>query len=66
MTDRRTFMSSMMRAGVALPALRGSAFATLFRAEDLVLGKAPEAAASDEAYGRRSRWPSTTTAPSST
>lgn len=50
MTDRRSFMSSMVRAGVALPTLRASAFATLFRAEDIVRGKSPAAAADDEAY----------------
>lgn len=50
MTDRRAFMSSMMRAGIALPTLRGSAFATMFRAEDLVRGKTAVAAAEDEAY----------------
>ncbi|HEX4931600.1 MAG TPA: aminotransferase class V-fold PLP-dependent enzyme, partial [Gemmatimonadaceae bacterium] len=50
MTDRRAFMSSMMRAGVALPTLRASAFATLFRAEDLVRGKSAVTAAEDEAY----------------
>jgi len=50
MTDRRTFMSSIVRAGVALPALRGSAFATLFRAEDMVRGATPAAVADDEAY----------------
>ncbi|GMV10321.1 MAG: cysteine desulfurase [Gemmatimonadota bacterium] len=50
MTDRRRFMSSMVRAGVALPALKGSAFATLFRAEDIVRGKSPIESADDEAY----------------
>ena len=50
MTDRRTFMTSVMRAGVALPTLRASAFSTLFRAEAIVGGKTPVAAADDEAY----------------
>ncbi|MEO6447072.1 MAG: aminotransferase class V-fold PLP-dependent enzyme [Gemmatimonadaceae bacterium] len=50
MTDRRTFMSSMMRAGIALPTLNASAFSTIFRAEDIVGGKSPAAAAEDEAY----------------
>lgn len=50
MTDRRTFMSSVMRAGVALPTLKASAFSTLFRADDMVEGKTPAAAAEDEAY----------------
>ena len=45
MTDRRAFMSSMMRAGVALPTLRASAFSTLFRAEDLVRDKSALAGA---------------------
>ncbi len=50
MSDRRSFMSTMMRAGVALPTMRASAFATLFRAEDIVRGKRAEEAAGDEDY----------------
>jgi isopenicillin-N epimerase len=50
MTDRRSFMSSVMRAGVALPTLRATAFASLFRAEDMVRGRAPDHTAGDEDY----------------
>jgi isopenicillin-N epimerase len=50
MTDRRSFVTSMMRAGVALPAFRPDAFSTIFRADEVVKDKSPNAAAEDELY----------------
>ena len=50
MRDRRRFVTSILQSGAALPMLRASAFSTLVGAEDIVRGKAPVAAAEDEAY----------------
>jgi selenocysteine lyase/cysteine desulfurase len=50
MPNRRAFVSSMMRAGAALPVLNASGFRTLFRAEAIVHGKSPAAVADDEDY----------------
>jgi selenocysteine lyase/cysteine desulfurase len=50
MTDRRSFVTSLMRAGVALPAFRPDSLSTIFRADDVVKHKTPAAAASDELY----------------
>src|SRR5512139_1334484 len=50
MTNRRAFVSQMVRAGVALPAFRPDAFATILRADDMVSRKAAADAATDEDY----------------
>jgi selenocysteine lyase/cysteine desulfurase len=50
MTNRRSFVTSLMRAGVALPALKASAFTSLFRAERVVGSRTPLAVADDEDY----------------
>ncbi len=50
MTNRRTFVTSLMRAGVALPALKASAFTSLFRAERVVGSRTPLEVADDEDY----------------
>jgi len=49
MTDRRTFVASMLGASVTLPALNPGAFRHLARARDLIAGDAA-ATADDEAY----------------
>jgi isopenicillin-N epimerase len=50
MTHRRQFVSSLMRAGVALPVFKATSFRSLFSAEDMVRGKSTAAVASDEDY----------------
>src|SRR5512141_183780 len=50
MTDRRTFVASMLGAGISLPTLRPAAFQHLFRADAMASGAAPGAAAEDETY----------------
>lgn len=50
MTDRRTFVASMLGAGISLPTLRPVAFQHLFRAEAMASGAAPGVAAEDETY----------------
>ena len=50
MTDRRTFVASMLGAGISLPTLRPAAFQHLFRAEAIATGAAPAVAAEDETY----------------
>ncbi len=50
MASRRSFVHSMARASVALPVMNGGAFKSLFRAEDVVRGKAATAVASEEDY----------------
>jgi selenocysteine lyase/cysteine desulfurase len=50
MSSRRAFVSSLMRAGVALPVFNESAFRSLFRAERVASGRTPAAMASDEDY----------------
>lgn len=50
MSTRRSFVRSVMHAGVALPVMNGSAFRTLLRADEVVRGKTAAAAASDEDY----------------
>lgn len=50
MPSRRSFVGSVMRAGIALPAMNGSAFRTLLRADGMVRGLSPAAAAADEDY----------------
>jgi selenocysteine lyase/cysteine desulfurase len=50
MTSRRSFVSSMLGAGVSLPAMRPTAFQHLFRAEPVAQGLTPAAVAEEEAY----------------
>src|SRR5262245_40118157 len=50
MPQRRAFVSSLMRAGIALPVMRSDAFRALFRAEDVAGGRAPGDVADDEDY----------------
>lgn len=50
MTDRRTFVSSLVRAGVAVPMLNVTAFRTLAGAQPMAAGRTPEAVARDEDY----------------
>jgi len=50
MTDRRAFMQSLMRAGIALPVLRADAFRSLFRANEVAGTRAASLVASDEDY----------------
>ncbi|HEY9228952.1 MAG TPA: aminotransferase class V-fold PLP-dependent enzyme [Gemmatimonadaceae bacterium] len=52
MTTRRTFVSSMIGAGVSLPVMRESAFRRLFAAEPIAAGRAPLSVAEDETYWR--------------
>ena len=47
---RRQFAASMVRAVVAAPTLNATAFATLFRADEMVRGKSALQAADDEQY----------------
>jgi selenocysteine lyase/cysteine desulfurase len=50
MPPRRAFVSSLMRAGIALPVMKGDAFRTLFRADEAARGRAPGDVAGDEDY----------------
>jgi isopenicillin-N epimerase len=50
MSSRRAFVSSLMRAGVVLPAFNSSAFRKLFNGEAIAAGKSAAALASDEDY----------------
>ena len=50
MTSRRSFVSSLMRAGVALPVFNSSAFRNLFNGEAIASGRSAAALASDEDY----------------
>jgi len=50
MTNRRTFVSSLARAGFALPVMNAGAFRSLVRAEEVAAGRAPAAVASEEDY----------------
>jgi selenocysteine lyase/cysteine desulfurase len=50
MTDRRAFMQSLMRAGIALPVLRADAFRSLFHANEVAGTRAASLVASDEDY----------------
>lgn len=52
MTNRRSFVSSMLGAGVSLPVMRDSAFRDLFRAEPIAAGRAAVNVAEDETYWR--------------
>ncbi len=50
MPTRRSFVNSLARAGFALPVMNGSAFRSIFRAEEVAAGRAPATVASDEDY----------------
>jgi selenocysteine lyase/cysteine desulfurase len=50
MHSRRSFVSSLTRASLAVPIMNGGAFKSLFRAEHVAAGRAPGAVASDEDY----------------
>src|SRR3954470_5778599 len=50
MTNRRSFFTSMLGAGVSLPVMRESAFQHLFRAEHIADNRSPSAVAEEEAY----------------
>src|SRR6185437_13713560 len=50
MPDRRTFLASMLGAGVALPTMRADAFRHLRRADERVRRRPPAATDDDESY----------------
>ena len=50
MPDRRTFVTSMLGATVALPTFRPTAVRHLLRAAELTLDRGPESGADDEPY----------------
>lgn len=50
MYDRRSFLGTVLRAGVALPAFRPEAFQLLFRAEQIAGDRQPREVAEDEDY----------------
>ena len=50
MQSRRTFVHSVLGAGIAAPAMRGDAFRHLFRAEETAGTAPPPIVADDEAY----------------
>ena len=50
MPSRRSFVSSMTRAGLALPVMNAGAFKSLFRAEEVAAGKSAATVASEEDY----------------
>src|SRR5215204_3865476 len=52
MTTRRTFVSSLVGAGVSLPVMRGSAFRRLIEAEPIASGRPNMSVAEDETYWR--------------
>src|SRR5689334_13696808 len=52
MPTRRSFVSSVIGAGVSLPVMRQSAFRQLFAAEPIAAGQAPASVAEDETYWR--------------
>src|SRR5256885_3268367 len=52
MTTRRTFVSSMIGAGVSLPVMRPSAFRHLIEAEPIAGTRTPLSVAEDETYWR--------------
>src|SRR3954452_9964116 len=51
-TSRRTFVSSMLSAGVSLPVMRESAFRRLLHAEPMATGRPNVSVAEDETYWR--------------
>ena len=52
MPTRRSFVSSVLGAGVSLPVMRQSAFRQLFHAEPIAAGRAAVNVAEDETYWR--------------
>src|SRR3954470_7652588 len=50
MTNRRSFVTSMLGAGVSLPVMRETAFRRLFDAEHIADNRAPAIVAEEEAY----------------
>ena len=50
MATRRNFVSSVARAGFALPVMNAGAFRSLFRAEEVAGGRSPGLVANDEDY----------------
>src|SRR3954469_20780226 len=50
MQSRRTFVHSLMGAGIAAPVMRGDAFRHLFKAGETIAGAAPGSVADDETY----------------
>src|SRR6187401_241057 len=50
MQNRRNFVSSLARAGFALPVMNAGAFRSIFRAEEVAAGRSPSAVASEEDY----------------
>src|SRR5688500_20189173 len=52
MTTRRTFVSSIVGAGVSLPVMRESAFRRLIEAEPIAQGQPAPSVAEDETYWR--------------
>lgn len=50
MASRRSFVSSLTRAGFALPVMNAGAFRSLFRAEEVAGNRTPAAIASEEDY----------------
>jgi len=50
MQSRRTFVNSLIGAGISAPVRRGDAFRHLFRAEEVAGAAIPPAVADDEAY----------------
>jgi selenocysteine lyase/cysteine desulfurase len=50
MTNRRSFVSSVVRAGVALPAFRADSLSRILRADEVVARKSATGAADDELY----------------
>jgi isopenicillin-N epimerase len=50
MHSRRSFVSSVTRAGFALPVMNAGAFRSLFRAEEVAAGKSAAIVASEEDY----------------
>jgi len=52
MSSRRSFVSSMIGAGLTLPSMRPQAFRQVFRAEGVAGSRSPAAIAEDETYWR--------------
>jgi selenocysteine lyase/cysteine desulfurase len=50
MTDRRDFIATLARAGIAVPVFRSDALTSVLRAERLTTGKAAASLAEDESY----------------
>src|SRR5689334_23080879 len=50
MSDRRAFLGTLARAGLAVPMFRSDALTSVLRAESLTTGRAPRPLAEDELY----------------